>query len=412
MYYEYDKLRVLFPDGGAKLRNFIARKNRLFVYLITAGALLLLTIWSDVIHDYGAYLRQWQNILGGADPWAPADDSLGVIPKNAYGPIHVLFAPLVPIHPLMPKLVVAVMTLGICWLAFALKETRDDQSEVAAQLFWLYTLSPLVIITVFVFSNNDGAVGALLLFACVFRLRGAYGWTGVFIGLAALLKFYPLLFAPFFAVARDGTLRLRTLLTAGGSFALGMALAWMRWGESIFVPFLFGDERGAKHLSVLRFLNQIKDNLSIGPFVDYLLDINSLMVVAVTAVVALWGWLTRQGWEITSLLGILAIFMTYKVGHQQFYVTWIALYAFIIAASDDEKAVAVARAFVSLALFVAVYQVLYYGTYLLTGAYFQGPFVYFRVFGSLVLLGTVVWSLRRAYPYLKPHPGAPISLRL
>ena len=404
-------LQILSSERITTLRESITR-HRLLAYLVSAIALLILTYGSGIVHDYGAYLRQWQNILGGADPWLPAQDANGTIPKNAYGPIHALFAWFVQIHPLMPKLILAVMTLGTCCFAFALKTTRNAQSAAAEQLFLLYTLSPLVIISVFAFSNNDGVVGVLVLAACASRLRGAYGWTGLMLGLAALMKFYPLLFAPFFATARDGSLRLRTLLAAGGSFAVGMIFAWLRWGDTIFIPFLFGSGRASKDLSILRFLTAIKEELSIEPFVDYLHDINSVMVLAVTVLVALWGWLTRQGWEITSLMGILAILMTYKVGHQQFYVAWIAFYAFVIAASEDQKAVAVARAFTPLSVFLAVYQVQFYAMILLTGAYFEGPFFFVRVFGSLVLLGIVVWCLRRARPYLTVNPGPTVSLRL
>lgn len=383
-----------------------------FLYVGVACALLVLTYVTGSVHDYIAYVRQWQNILSGADPWAAAQDSLGEIPENAYGPVHVLFAGLVLLHPLLPKFAIAFFTLAVFGLVFALTTTRDACRAAASKLFWLYTLSPLVIISVFVFGINDGMVGGLILLACLFRTRGAHGWVGAVLGLAALLKFYPLLFTPFFAVSQDGVLKLRTLFSAAATFALGMGLAWLYWGSSVFDPVLFGDERGPKLLSILKFLNEIKHDLSIQRYVGVLLEVNSLAVVCAAALVAVWGWLTRQGWEVTSLLGILAIFLTYKVGHPQFYVSWIALYAWILATSSDERAVLVARAFTPLSAFLGLFQVLYYGSYLITGAYFPNQLQSFRVYGSVALLAVVFWCLRRAFPHLGRVAGPSVSVRL
>ncbi|SMR82594.1 Protein of unknown function [Aliiroseovarius halocynthiae] len=387
-------------------------KSSVSIFAAISVVLLLLVYTSGSMHDYIAYSRQWQSILTGADPWDATYDAVGRIPENAYGPVHALLAELAPLHPLLPKFAMAALTLGVVWIPFGLNATTRDRRQAASKLLWLYVLSPVVVVTVFVFGINDALVGVLFLVTCLLRVRRAYGWTGVMLGLAALLKFYPILFTPFFAVSRSGTVKLRTMFAAAATFASGMGLAWLKWGDSIFTPFLFGDERGPKQLSILKFLNTFEDKLSIEIYVDYLLSVNSLAVVSAAAVVSVWGWLTRQGWEITGLFGILVIFMTYKVGHVQFYVSWIALYSWILAVSRDERAVSVARAFAPLAAFLALYQISYIVSYLQTGAYFLGPFVWFRVYGSVVLWVVTLWCLRRASSHLGRTVGPRVSISI
>jgi uncharacterized membrane protein len=51
-----------------------------------------------------------------------------------------------------------------------------------------------------IYGLNDALVASLLVAAVLFRLRGNFLATGTLIGLAALVKYYPLLLLPFFAL--------------------------------------------------------------------------------------------------------------------------------------------------------------------------------------------------------------------
>jgi len=394
--------------------DFPTARCALLIYVATCLFAIFVTLRSGAIHDYEAYLQQWQNILSGADPWAQT--YLGnALPPNAYGPIHVFMAGSLAIDELTAKIVMAGLTLLAPFLFLAAPLPKGDRPRAFVLALLLYTCAPIVSITVFCFGINDGFVGILILCACALQSRERLGWAGVAIGIAALLKFYPLLFAPLFAVSRSGVARVRPILTAGLTFAVGMALAWFYWGPSAFNPLLYGEARSPKHLSLLRFLDSVTENLSIERYVDFLIDTNALFVVAVASLVPLWGWLTRQGWEVTCLVGILAVFLTYKVGHPQFYVSWIAVHVWILVASNDERALAVARALIPVAVFLSLYQLLYLLSKLLTGAYFEGDLVWFRVFGSVVLGALFLWSLSRGWRALGRTNGtneAPIRIRL
>lgn len=390
--------------------DFVSRQLALFFAAVAVFAAVT-TVATGTIHDYEAYVLQWLNILEGGDPWARTyrDE---IIPRNAYGPIHILGADLVALHPLLPKLLMSMLTVCAPLLVLAAPIPREKRREALSLMLLLYTCAPLVAISVFFFGINDSLVGFAVLCACVLRSRGRLGWCGCIIGLAALLKFYPLLFAPLLVVSRNGPARLRGILTAALTFALGMAVAWLIWGGAAFQPFQFGDARGPKILSILRFLDQIKDNLPIERPVNFLIDKNALLVLVVATIVPLWGWWTRQGWEVTLLIGSLAIFMTYKVGHPQFYVSWIAVWAWIQATSQDQDARRVARAFTPVVVFLSLFQLVYLVSEPLTGAYLQGHLVWVRIFSSVVMLVCVAVSFVRARPALVRRAGPPPTIRL
>jgi hypothetical protein len=63
-------------------------------FWIWSGFVIALTLASGIQHDYRAYLRQWL-LVTSDNPW-----SIG----NAYGPVHNLFALLLPIGRLAPEL--------------------------------------------------------------------------------------------------------------------------------------------------------------------------------------------------------------------------------------------------------------------------------------------------------------------
>ncbi len=67
------------------------------------------------------------------------------------------------------------------------------------------------------------------------------------------------------------------------------------------------------------------------------------------------AWRTKLHWLETSVLGLLAVLVTYKVGHQQFYLPWLFLVAALpLAATGSARRLA--WACIPMVLFLSVFQ--------------------------------------------------------
>ena len=314
------------------------RKERLFLAgLVVLG--LFVAFVTGSTQDYPAYLEQWQVLLDGHNPWVPEVDGKPV-PTNAYGPLHMVPAPLAAIHWVLPKFLFVLLGVGSFALLLGAARTAGHAPPGWRELFrvaLLFPLAPLVVVSVVILGNNDIFPAFCMIAACIAYSMGGRASAGVWIGLGALMKFYPLLFVAFLAVGRDGKLDLRAPIVAAAVFAAGMALAYTLWGQQSLSPILFGVERPAKTLSILRLAREF-DWLRDTAVLEHLIARNSLYVIAVTICVALYGWLSRWGWELTLLIGILAVFVVYKTGHVQFYLTWLAVWAWILVTRREDPA--------------------------------------------------------------------------
>jgi hypothetical protein len=150
--------------------------------------------------------------------------------------------------------------------------------------------------------------------------------AGVLLALAALLKFYPLALVPFFML-EGRTLRLRGGLAALAVFALGMAVACAIYGADALAPILFGAERGPKLLSILNALNAADLTGWAREAVSLLIGWNSVLVLATVGALFAVFWSRGTSWLEASVLGLLAMLLVYKTGHQQFYMSWVVLVA-------------------------------------------------------------------------------------
>lgn len=356
-------------------------------------------------HDYGLYLSQWDAIWRGNPPWAQSLDG-APLPINAYGPLHLIFAPFAALHPLLPKCLLVAMMLG----AFAVILAE----RLARERFWplalAFPLAPVVLIAVAVFGNNDAAVALCLVLAVAAFARDRPWVAGLCIGIAVLLKFYPLLFAGFL-VARHGRARLTVPLVALAVFLGGMAAAVGIWGWDALSPLTYGGDRSAKMLSVLRALSGV-ERLSEAPWLRHLIDRNALYVLGMAALVALHGWLARLDWEVTVLLGGLAVFATYKVGHPQFYVGWVALQAWCLARAPTAAPGRVATAFLPVSWMVSAFQALYLLSWAVTGDFLAGGWAVLRDYASLPVLAAILWGLWRARADLFRRWRWPVAVSL
>jgi hypothetical protein len=97
---------------------------------------------------------------------------------------------------------------------------------------------------------------------------------------------------------------------------------------------------------------------------QFLVDANVLFMFGLTGLALLALLWAGATWRIATAVGCLVLLVTYKVGHPQFYVTWLVLLAWPFVDGDDrtEPAAnerAAARRLVPVAVFVGTFQVLY-----------------------------------------------------
>src|SRR5262249_40446679 len=143
-----------------------------------------------------------------------------------------------------------------------------------------------------IYGLNDVFVAALLVLAVLIRNRGHLLAAGVFVGLAALTKYYPLLLLPFFAL--DGP-RLRWSVIASGIavFCVGLAAAVAIWGQSPMVAVLHGSNRDPKLLSILAALRSLFGETGV---VRWLVEHNTYFVLSGVAAAFLFAWRARLNW--------------------------------------------------------------------------------------------------------------------
>lgn len=367
-----------------------------------AAAILVAALVTGIQHDHSAYVRHWQAVLSGGDPWGS---------DNAYGPLHNPFAFLFALWPLLPKLSFVVLALVSSWALFVrtrvvgirAAEGAKDLGTGGARRFGtgtamalvaaVFALNPAVVLPTYVYGQNDIVAAALILAALFAREADRPGLAGFWIGLAALEKFYPLLLAAFMALEAGRVIRLRPLATAVVTFAIGMTVSHLLWGPSTWTPLMVGAIRVPKMLSVYRFF--MCHPAVVGGEAAYatLVETNSLVVIGAAGTALL--FLHRRGvpWARASTLGLAVIFLTYKVGHPQFYVTWLVLLGWLLT-SDDREDRGVGRALIPIAVAVAAFQILYAATGAMTGQW-----TFLRCYVSLpfvaVALLCLVLAIRR-----------------
>src|SRR5258708_3786882 len=121
------------------------------------------------------------------------------------------------------------------------------------RLFCLYVLAVptnvLVIIVAFVYGLNDALVASLVVVAMLARHHGHLVVAGCFLGLAVLLKYYPVVLVPMFAL-EVGHIRVRLILAAAAIVLIGMGTTALVWGDDFIKAIAFASERGPKILSI------------------------------------------------------------------------------------------------------------------------------------------------------------------
>ncbi len=324
------------------------RPNFAPIAALTAWSLLMLWL-CDLYrkpHDYGHYIKQWRLVLSGVDPWST---------DNAYGPLHNVIALLLPFGAMAPKFfMVGALLAANFALAVRLLHARG-MSPILVTYLAAVPANALTIGVGVTYGLNDALVAALVVAAILFRFRDRLYAAGAMIGLAALLKYYPLVLLPFFAL-NGRRFEWRVVAAGTAVFFIGMLGAFAVWGESVFHAIRFGIDRHAKLLSIIHPLKELTGGAS---WVRWSLQHNTVLVVSAVGAVFLWAWKTRCHWLEGAVLGYLAMLIVYKCGNQQYYLPWLFMVAslpLVGQRSADRMAIILLPAVVLLSLYQFGYE--------------------------------------------------------
>jgi hypothetical protein len=264
-------------------------------------------------HDYLSFLMMWDGILDGKDPW----DAAATGRTNAYPPLYVALAPLTLVHRLLPKLLFTAAWLAVAGWFVRLYAARSDTRHGAALVLGYFVLLPYFWVEVALYGHFDilPAIGTLL--ALHLTLQGRELAGGVILGLATLLKIFPLAALPFLLV----THRRNPARLAGGcalTIAVGALAGYALWGTSAFKPLSFAAQRESRLLSIFQFLRGDYSPLRLvtdAPNVDWLSKI--LLAVAMTALLA--AAARRHMHPVVAVTSaFVVLFALYTLGNPQF----------------------------------------------------------------------------------------------
>ena len=115
------------------------------------------------------------------------------------------------------------------WVLMRLLREMGVRREWRVGAALLYAWCPLLIWEIGGSGHVDALVMAWLVWALVFRYRGEMGWAGVFLGLAVLTKFYPLVLFP--AMYRRGDWKMPAVMAG---LAVACYAVYLSVGKAVF----------------------------------------------------------------------------------------------------------------------------------------------------------------------------------
>ena len=299
------------------INNNLTRQQIVFInsiLVVWSLGMAWLSLKGGVQHDYKAYITQWQLLLNGDPPWST---------NNAYAPVHVVIGYLLPLHDLAPKFLFVISMLAANYLLVQDLLTIRGFDRINLVYLLCIPANILFIGMGIIYGLNDGFVAALLVFAVLLKLRSHSKLTGLFIGLAALMKFYPILLLPFFALDYK-KINYEIIISGIVTFVAGFVAALIVWGTGPIAPVVFNSSRGPSLLSVLLALRTTFGETGI---INFLIQYNTFFVIAGIIGTFAYIWCKNYSWLEGVVLGYLILLTIYKVGNQQFYIPFLFMVA-------------------------------------------------------------------------------------
>jgi len=290
---------------------------------------LMIALLSGFQVDYPHYLQQWRLVTDGLNPWI---SETGEATGNAYGPAYNLLALFAYLHPLLPKFLFIFVWFGtIAWLdkLHMVNENLDFRKKA---LLWL-----VIFVNPYFWRQTSlsGHFDILVATCCLGAIHCHKGRrdisAGIWLAVGILLKFIPIVLLPFLSI-QNRRIRPKLLLTCSALVVLAFSICYILWGDAVFHPLLYGEERPSVRHSVFRFLRGEYSPLRLftdNPNVDFMS----------TPLIVLFGGILfllhlRHNFETTaiSLLTLTGVLLLYKVGHSQFQIIpiYVGCYWFIV----------------------------------------------------------------------------------
>jgi len=275
------------------INNNLTRQQIVFInsiLVVWSLGMAWLSLKGGVQHDYKAYITQWQLLLNGDPPWST---------NNAYAPVHVVIGYLLPLHDLAPKFLFVISMLAANYLLVQDLLTIRGFDRINLVYLLCIPANILFIGMGIIYGLNDGFVAALLVFAVLLKLRSHSKLTGLFIGLAALMKFYPILLLPFFALDYK-KINYEIIISGIVTFVAGFVAALIVWGTGPIAPVVFNSSRGPSLLSVLLALRTTFGETGI---INFLIQYNTFFVIAGIIGTFAYIWCKNYSWLEGVVLG-------------------------------------------------------------------------------------------------------------
>lgn len=358
------------------------KKSFLIFASLVSLVMFIIGYYIAPTHDYLGYFKHWDLVLSGGDPWARIHGA------NAYGPAHNLFAFIYAINIQGPKLIFIASWLFIGWYTlYKLIEKSNMQRFEIGLLFFIWFLNPLFLVGMLAYGFNDAFVALLMFWGLILATQAPQKMKqGVsLLAIAFVTKLYPLFLLPFLTREKR-TIKNNVLLFLGVVVSVYLA-AYLIWGDSVFYPFGKANGRDPAMFSLMAFVFN-----SYFPFGQVTAEI--VILLGNLFILISMGYVFHQllkgrfAVHTALLLGFTFLFMFYKVGNFQFYISYFAVFLFWVLLefqSDTPNR----KAFYTLILFALWFGVMAGLVYPLTDR-MQGEYEWLR---EVIGLPTFVFQL-------------------
>jgi len=296
------------------------------VFLCVVVAAIGFLLLNKVYFDHKLYLHDWQAIAQGKNAWTN--------PTNAYGPTHSGLVILYYFHIKLPWLFYVILWLATCWVTsnFLIRNQVISERQKLLLHFYLF-FNPLLWIFVVEGGGNDMLMAFFVIFSFHLYRKNKDVFSGASMAIAIGVKFLPIVIVPFLIFSKK-KIRWKYACALVLTSTLIFGISYFLWGEKNLQPFQFALERPSKMLSGFRFLRGCYSPLllfSDKPNVDWL----STWAIGVSIASFFYVHIRYQLENLLSAiiaLGLVVLF--YKVGHHQYFITFITSLLFWISSND------------------------------------------------------------------------------
>jgi hypothetical protein len=352
-------------DGVFLKRKFDFKPLVFLTFTIWALLAIWITIKSGIRHDYFWYLHRWEADLAGNNPWNLEEAIPGNVRINPYGPVHVLIGKLSLYSNIMPKLFMVI--LFMCSILIFLLVFRSKLGNRFAMTYLLvYVFFNFLIFNIVpIYGLNDAAVSAIVLLSIVLRFKNFTRVCGVLLGIATLIKFYPIVILVLLAIEK-GRFNPKVLLSGLITIFLGLSFSVYIWGPEMFYSIAYSAVRDPGLLSIFASFDALISDFEIDgtssmlisallAFYNLVVQLNLIIVGLVFIIVLRVLIVSDFDWIQSASLGFLLFLTSYKVGHPQFYISWIVLMLGLMA-ENSSKSRLIIKTFAPYSVFLSFYQ--------------------------------------------------------